>query len=211
MVSYKNEPFVKIITNITKSTIWEIFFEKAKSIWTFNRGCRNGLNGPGKRNECHCRRRNRRSKNCTRNVGSTGKHFDESDNHGRGRHNSSRRIQRLDMPARSRTIPGDKHPMCNDAVWMGWMKAAGEGVPFTTTILGVSYMMQGDAMVNNDNPAATDPEDGGVWVQEGPHLMLLLPSTDNMEGMSRDPFGGGHYVMWDKTPMVHIMVPLGDL
>jgi len=108
-------------------------------------------------------------------------------------------------------IPGDKHPMCNDAVWMGWMKAAGEGVPFTTTVVGVSYMMQGDAMVGNDNPAATDPEDGGVWVQEGPHLMLLLPSTDNMEGMSRDPFSGGHYVMWDKTPLVHIMVPLGDI
>ena len=108
-------------------------------------------------------------------------------------------------------IPGDKHPMCNDAVWMGWMKAAGEGVPFTTDIVGVSYMMQGDALVNNDNPGATDPEDGGVWVQEGPHLMLLLPSTDNLEGVSRDPFGGGHYVMWDKTPLVHVMVPLGEL
>jgi hypothetical protein len=108
-------------------------------------------------------------------------------------------------------IPGDNHPMCNDAVWMGWMKAAGEGVPFTTDIVGVSYMMQGDALVNNDNPAATDPEDGGVWVQEGPHLMLLLPSTDNLEGVSRDPFGGGHYVMWDKTPLVHVMVPLGEL
>ena len=108
-------------------------------------------------------------------------------------------------------IPGDKHPMCNDAVWMGWMKAAGEGVPFITDIVGVSYMMAGDALVNNDDPGATDPDDGGVWVQEGPHLMLLLPSTKNLEGLSRDPFGGGHYVMWDKTPLVHVMVPLGDL
>ena len=41
--------------------------------------------------------------------------------------------------------------------------------------------------------------------------MLLLPSTDNLEGVSRDPFGGGHYVMWDKTPLVHVMVPLGEL
>ncbi len=105
-------------------------------------------------------------------------------------------------------IPGDKHPMCNDAVWMAWMKAAGAGEPFTTNVIGTSYMLQGDAMVNNHNPAATDPNDGGVWVQEGPHLMLLMPSMDMIEGMSRDPDAGGPYVMWDNTPLVHVMVPV---
>ena len=107
-------------------------------------------------------------------------------------------------------IPGDQHPMCNDAVWMGWMKAAGAGEPFSTDVIGTSYMLQGDAMVNNDNPAATDPNDGGVWVQEGPHLMLLMPTTEMIEGMSRDPFAGGPYVMWGDTPMVHVMVPVGE-
>jgi hypothetical protein len=106
-------------------------------------------------------------------------------------------------------IPGDMHPMCNDAVWMAWMKAAGAGEPFTTDVIGTSYMLQGDAMVNNDNPAATDPNDGGVWVQEGPHLMLLMPSSEMIEGMSRDPDAGGPYVMWDNTPLVHVMVPVG--
>ncbi len=38
--------------------------------------------------------------------------------------------------------------------------------------------------------------------------MLLMPSTDMIEGMSRDPYAGGPYVMWDKTPLVHVMVPL---
>lgn len=105
-------------------------------------------------------------------------------------------------------IPGDKHPMCNDQVWMKWMKATAEGKPFSTDVVGVSYMMAGDALVNNDNPAATDPNDGGVWVQEGPHLMILFPSTDPIASLPRDPFVGGHYVMWDKTPMVHMMIPL---
>ena len=73
-------------------------------------------------------------------------------------------------------IPGDKHPMCNDEVWMKLMNASAEGKPFSTDVVGVSYMLAGDAMVNNDNPAATDPKDGGVWVQEGPHLMILLPT-----------------------------------
>ena len=107
-------------------------------------------------------------------------------------------------------IPGDKHPMCNDATWMGWMQAAKAGTPFSADVIGYSYMLQGDAMVNNDNPGATDPNDGGVWVQEGPHLMLLMPSTDMLEGIGRDPFAGGPYVMWGDTPMVHVMVPLGS-
>ena len=106
-------------------------------------------------------------------------------------------------------IPGDKHPMCNDAVWMAWMKAAGEGTDFTTDVIGYSYMLQGDAMVNNDNPAATDPNDGGVWVQEGPHLMLLMPSS-MLENANRDPHAGGPYVMWGDTPLLHVMVPVGD-
>jgi len=106
-------------------------------------------------------------------------------------------------------IPGDNHPMCNDATWMAWMKAAGEGTPFTTDVVGYSYMLQGDAMVNNDNPAATDPNDGGVWVQEGPHLMLLLPSG-MLDGVNRDPSAGGPYVMWGDTPLIHVMVPVGD-
>ncbi len=106
-------------------------------------------------------------------------------------------------------IPGDQHPMCNDATWMAWMKAAGEGTPFTTDVVGYSYMLQGDAMVNNNNPAATDPNDGGVWVQEGPHLMLLMPSG-MLDGVNRDPSDGGPYVMWGDTPLVHVMVPVGE-
>ena len=107
-----------------------------------------------------------------------------------------------------RLIPGDKNPMCNDEVWMKWMEAAAEGKPFTTDVVGVSYMLAGDALVNNDNPSATDPNDGGVWVKEGPHLMILFPTNDSIAGLSRDPFVGGQYVMWDKTPMAHMMIPL---
>lgn len=105
-------------------------------------------------------------------------------------------------------IPGDDHPMCNDAVWMKWMAAAAAGEAFSTDVIGTSYMLAGDAMVNNDNPAATDPNDGGVWVQDGPHLMMLFPNTDMLAGLPRDPFVGGPYVMWDNTPMVHVMVPI---
>lgn len=105
-------------------------------------------------------------------------------------------------------IPGDKHPMCNDAVWMKWMAAAASGAAFSTDVIGVSYMFAGDAMVNNDNPMATDPNDGGVWVQDGPHLMMLFPNMDAVASLPHDPFLGGPYVMWGKTPLAHVMLPL---
>lgn len=106
-------------------------------------------------------------------------------------------------------IPGDKHPMCNDATWMRWMEAAAAGEPFSTDVIGYSYMLQGDALVHNHDPAATEPDDSGHWVQEGPHLMLLLPDGDQLESMSSDPHAGGPYVMWGGTPLAHVMVPVG--
>ena len=106
-------------------------------------------------------------------------------------------------------IPGDKHPMCADAVWMKWMSTAGAGQPFESDEVGYSYMLAGDAMVNNDDPTSTDPDDGGVWVQEGPHLMLLMPTSMSLEHLNHDPFAGGPYVMWGGTPLQHIMVPVG--
>lgn len=105
-------------------------------------------------------------------------------------------------------IPGDEHPMCNDAVWMKWIAAVVSGTEFSTDVIGVSYMLQGDAMVNNDNPMATDPNDGGVWVQDGPHLMMLFPNMDMLADLPRDPFAGGPYVMWGETPLAHVMVPI---
>ncbi len=103
--------------------------------------------------------------------------------------------------------PGDDHPMCNDAVWSKLMKAAGAGADFSTDRIGISYMLQGDMNVSNSDPAATDPNNGDVWVQEGPHIMVVVPA-EMLKGMSDDPYNGGPYVMWKDTPYAHIMVPV---
>ena len=103
--------------------------------------------------------------------------------------------------------PGDNHPMCNDAVWAKLMQAAASGADFQTDRIGISYMLQGDANVSNSNPAATDPKNGDVWVQEGPHIMIVAP-REAMKGISDDPYNGGPYVMWRDTPYAHIMVPI---
>jgi hypothetical protein len=110
---------------------------------------------------------------------------------------------------------GDKHPMCNDKVWMNWLDsvvilfATGDWL-FETDTVGYSYMLRGDALVDNNDPTATDPTDGGLWDQEGPHIMMLFPTTDEIADLPRDPNAGGPYVMWGDWPLIHVMVPLTD-
>ena len=103
---------------------------------------------------------------------------------------------------------GDDHPMCNDDVWVKLMKAIGAKAEFHTDRIGVSYMLAGDANANNADPFDTKPDPGEVWVQEGAHLMVLLPDPKMLEGISNDPNNGGPYVMWKGTPYAHIMIPI---
>lgn len=104
-------------------------------------------------------------------------------------------------------MPGDNHPMCNDETWTKLMTALSKKEDFKSDRVGISYMLQGDALVSNASPYATDVKNGDVWVQEGPHMMLLVPK-EQLVGLSDDPFNGGPYVMWKNTPYAHIMVPI---
>jgi hypothetical protein len=105
--------------------------------------------------------------------------------------------------------PGSTHPMCNDDVWMRLMTALNNKADFKTDRIGISYMLAGDDDVNNADPFDTKHDPGEVWVQEGPHLMIIVPDKKMLEGISDDPNNGGPYVMWNGTPYVHIMVPVG--
>jgi hypothetical protein len=104
--------------------------------------------------------------------------------------------------------PGSNHPMCSDQVWMSLINALSSKADFATDRIGISYMLAGDDNVNNADPFDTKPDPGEVWVQEGPHLMIIVPDTKMLEGISDDPDNGGPYLMWKGTPYVHIMVPV---
>lgn len=103
--------------------------------------------------------------------------------------------------------PGHGFPMCNDDVWMAFREAIMSQSEFSPDRIGISYMLAGDAMVNNADPFDTEREEGEVWVQEGPHLMLAVPDPSMLEGIPTDP-GGGPYVMWSGTGYAHVMVPV---
>ena len=116
---------------------------------------------------------------------------------------------------------GDKHPMCNDEVWMDWLYAIMDGSlfpcpadcddappPWTPSTIGYSYMLRGDALVSNHDPSGAE----GPWDQEGPHLMLLYPASVPLPSAD-SPNDGGPYVMWDNPGfpyLRHVMVPLTD-
>jgi hypothetical protein len=99
-------------------------------------------------------------------------------------------------------------PMCMDGPWMKWADAWAKREPFKTDRVGISYMLAGDGGASNIDPFAEGPTDDNEWVEEGPHLMILVPDPAMLEGVSTDPHHGGPYVMWKGTPYAHIMVPV---
>lgn len=107
------------------------------------------------------------------------------------------------------TMPGDKAPICNDALWMKMLQALGSQAPFEADGIGISYMLQGDigAGVSNSTPFHPDHKNAEDYTEMGPHLMIIVPKA-MLEGVPEDPSSGGPHVMWGDTPYAHIMVPV---
>jgi hypothetical protein len=83
--------------------------------------------------------------------------------------------------------PGSTHPMCSDEVWMNLITALGNNADFKTNRVGISYMLAGDDDVNNADPFDTKHDPGEVWVQEGPHLMIIVPDKKKSQGSPMIP------------------------
>ena len=76
----------------------------------------------------------------------------------------------------------------------------------------ISYMLAGEGEaigVSNADPFATAPTEDSDWVREGPHLMILVPDSTALDGLSTDP-KDSVYVMWKGTPYAHIMVKIAE-
>ncbi len=107
-------------------------------------------------------------------------------------------------------MPGDRAPVCIDAVWGEMMGALGAKAAFSANGVGISYMLMGEPQgsgVSNSDPYHPNPSEADDYTETGPHLMLIVP-RELLEGMSDDPSSGGPYVMWGDTDYAHIMVPV---
>ena len=101
-------------------------------------------------------------------------------------------------------------PMCNEAVWDALIGAMLNKESFEHNKFSVSYMLAGEGTalgVSNSDPFATDPGASDDWVKEGPHLMIVVPDSAMLEGLSTNP-ADPVYVMWKDTPYAHIMVKI---
>ena len=101
-------------------------------------------------------------------------------------------------------------PMCNEAVWDALIGAMLKKESFEHNKFSVSYMLAGEGTalgVSNSDPFASDPAASDDWVKEGPHLMIVVPDSAMLEGLSTNP-ADPVYVMWKDTPYAHIMVKI---
>ena len=105
---------------------------------------------------------------------------------------------------------GGRNPMCLDKVWQAWGDAWMHKKPFKTQAVGIAFMLAGDTGASNIDPYATAGTPTNQWIVEGPHLMMIVPDTAQLEALPTDPHNGGPYVMWKGTPYVHIMVPVAE-
>lgn len=109
-----------------------------------------------------------------------------------------------DMPSTS-----GNDPMCLDEPWLAWADAWMNKKPLKNTRMGFGYMLQQNAADSNTDPFAKGPTPDNEWMEQGvPHLMILVPEEQALQGLPTDHHQGGPWVMWRGTPYVHIMAPM---
>ena len=105
--------------------------------------------------------------------------------------------------------PGND-PWCYDQAWLDWSYAFAAGEEPTTTVLGLSYMLQGGSDASNSDPFATEPAAGEEWMASAPHVMFIVPGKLDQSVFTTDHHSGEPWIMWAGTPYEHLMMPVTD-
>jgi hypothetical protein len=99
-------------------------------------------------------------------------------------------------------------PMCLDETWVSFFQAYMDQKTPEITKVGIGYMLApGGGWASNSDPYAMTESADNHWSHHSPHLMVAVPDTKSLVGISTDPANGGPYVMWAGTPYAHIMAP----
>ena len=102
-------------------------------------------------------------------------------------------------------------PRCLDANWLNVF-----GLDFgpereAQSNIGISYMLMGDSVADNDDPSALVPPAGQGWQLDPPHLMVASPRPLDPALYTTDHHSGGPFIMFGGTPAEHIMVPVANV
>jgi len=107
-----------------------------------------------------------------------------------------------------RKVSPGNDPSCNNAELEAAFNA------FTKAVItkpGISYMLQGGSDESNFDINATGPAPGEDWVTTPPHVMLMVPGGFNSAIFTTDYTSGFPYIMFDSTPIEHLMIPVADV
>lgn len=108
--------------------------------------------------------------------------------------------------------PGSKsYPWCHDPVFMKWKNTVWKDKPFSTDVVGYSYMLAGGFAADVIDPHIKKADMGDNWHHEGPHVMLIMPTHSLLENQSADPKDDDIFVIFKNTPYEIVIVPVGDV
>lgn len=113
----------------------------------------------------------------------------------------------LCLPDDNPAAPGDA-PICVDGAWQQWFDAYMNKTTPQITSVGMSYMLRGGPAASNTDPFATAPAGGEDWIEDGPHVMVIVPDPAMLDAFPTQHGSGVPYVMWKGTPYAHLMVPV---
>jgi len=109
-------------------------------------------------------------------------------------------------------LAGSKtYPWCHDPVFIKWNETVWQGKPFSTDVVGYSYMLAGGYVADVFDPNAKKSDAGKNWHHEGPHMMMIMPTHELLADLSGDPRDNDIFVLFKNTPFEIVIVPLGDV
>jgi hypothetical protein len=95
-------------------------------------------------------------------------------------------------------VPGrpQHNPMCADETLMKWFAATLAGEKPSIDRVGLAYMLLGEARQGQNAAPAKDPTQVKEWFYIGPHVMVVLPDSDQeaLRGINQDLSNNEPYV-----------------
>jgi hypothetical protein len=99
-------------------------------------------------------------------------------------------------------------PRCLDKNWLNVFGLAFGPEREAHNAIGISYMLQGGSVADNNDPSVMEPAAGQEWQIDPPHIMLVSPRPWDPALFSSDHHSGGPWIMFGGTPAEHLMVPV---
>jgi CubicO group peptidase (beta-lactamase class C family) len=101
-------------------------------------------------------------------------------------------------------------PRCLDQNWLTLFGIAPGAEREALNMIGFAYMLQGDSVADNNDPAVVTPPAGEEWQIDPPHLMVISSHPWDPAAYSTNHHAGGPWIMFGGTPAEHLMVPVTD-